>query len=237
MDNAQEKAFWSVISVLDEEKLLPHIMVIGSWAEYIYRDFFSSEFMPSIRTRDLDLFYLNTAMPKEKINIITPLSNMGFIYSADSFTGSAKFFKEDLLEIEFLTRSLGSGRKSEHKIESIGLIADGLKDVNIFFHYQIFVQSNGYNLPVPHPAAYIIQKILINPHRKPSFKREKDISAVKDLILHVEKNDDCMQMLKSIFTDVLSKKEKTIVAKTCAENKIYFCDEIKNYKIIESLER
>lgn len=37
MDVKQENIFWETIEVFDKQGLLPYIMIIGSWSEYIYK--------------------------------------------------------------------------------------------------------------------------------------------------------------------------------------------------------
>ena len=40
IDERQEKAFWDAIEVFSSTGSLPHIMIIGSWAEYLYTYYF-----------------------------------------------------------------------------------------------------------------------------------------------------------------------------------------------------
>lgn len=40
MDTEQENVFWDTIDIFDKQGLLPFIMIIGSWAEYIYSSYF-----------------------------------------------------------------------------------------------------------------------------------------------------------------------------------------------------
>lgn len=162
MDTTQEKAFWDCIKVFDELDLLHHVMVIGSWAEYLYPPLFSTDFSPNIRTRDVDFFYTNINLPKEKIPLISKLKEHGFLYSQDYITNVGKFYKEDLLEVEFLTKVLGSGNKSSYSIHALGIESEGLREINILADYACEVKSKGYTIYVPEPAVYVIQKILNN---------------------------------------------------------------------------
>ncbi len=58
----------------------------------------------------MDFLYPNIRKPQKfDVRIIKVLQDEGFVYLEDSLTGVGKFFKEDLLELEFLTRSLGKG--------------------------------------------------------------------------------------------------------------------------------
>ena len=51
IDERQEKAFWDAIEVFSSTGALPHIMVIGSWAEYLYTYYFVDGYEPNVRTR------------------------------------------------------------------------------------------------------------------------------------------------------------------------------------------
>ena len=93
MDARQENAFWQTIKIFDNEGLLPYIMIIGSWAEYIYSYYFKTDFMPNLRTRDVDFLYWNIHRPKNKINITTALIENGYSYVENPTSGAAKFIK------------------------------------------------------------------------------------------------------------------------------------------------
>ena len=80
MDIRQREAFWQTIEIFDKQGLLPYIMIIGSWAEYIYSYYFKTDFKPNLRTRDVDFLYRNINKPKNKINITTALVNNGYSF-------------------------------------------------------------------------------------------------------------------------------------------------------------
>jgi len=210
----QEAVFWDVIEAFDKKGLLLYLMLIGSWAEYIYSFYFQSDFKPSLRTTDADFLYKNLRIPKRKINISDALKEKGFIYAENRLTGVGKFVKEGLLEIEFLTRVLGSGNRIYESIPSIGIKAVGLRDVNILVKYPLRLQCKGYDISVPEPEAYVIHKIIINPQRASEYKQEKDIRSVEALLRHTNKD-----RLRQIF-DELPKKEKLIVNTVCEKNTI-----------------
>ena len=44
----QETAFWDAIEAFDKEGLLPHVILIGSWAEYVYSFYFTTNFRPTL---------------------------------------------------------------------------------------------------------------------------------------------------------------------------------------------
>ncbi len=133
MIKAQEEAFWQTIKAFDEIGLLQHVMIIGSWAEYLYPALFTTDFIPNLKTRDVDFFYRNINIPKEKINVIQKLKEIGYVY--DEVDGISRFYKGDLLDLEFLTRILGAGTKGRMEIKPLGITSEGLRVINILSDY------------------------------------------------------------------------------------------------------
>lgn len=226
MTKEQEIAFWNTIRALNELGILQNIMVIGSWAEYLYTDLFKTDFYPNLRTRDVDLFYRNINIPKEKVPLVQKLKDIGYVY--DEVDGISRFYKEDFLELEFLTRILGSGTEGKIKIEPLGITSEGLRVINILSNFACNVEKtldNGekYTIPVPEPAVYVIQKILTNPTRQPEEKKVKDITAVQELLYHIKKDDYHFAKLKEVYA-ILSKKQLKIAEAVCLENGIKLFD-------------
>ncbi len=194
---------------LDELDIIENI-IIGSWAEYLYPQLFETDFMPNIRTRDVDFFYRNINLPRREVPIISKLAEFGFLHDASPYTEVSKFYKEDLLELEFLTRVIGAGRKNQNNIKSLGIKAEGLREINILADYVCEVNKNDYCLQVPEPSAYIIQKILTNPTRIPKYKQKKDINAVEELLIHVNGTPYHKNKLKEIYNSLSKKQLKTV---------------------------
>ena len=107
----QQAAFLETIDIFNKEGLLPYVMLVGSWAEYMYQRYvFRTDFTPNLRTRDVDFLYPNLNKPKgHEIKIIKSMEEKGFLYTVDYISGVGKFVKENLLELEFLTRVIGKG--------------------------------------------------------------------------------------------------------------------------------
>jgi hypothetical protein len=207
----QELAFWDSISVFDKEGLLPYVMLIGSWAEYMYQFYFGSDFEPNIKTRDVDFLYTNLRNPGRAIEISKGLRAKGFIYSEDYLTGVGKYAKESSLEIEFIVRVLGSGNQMYMKIPSIGVKAECLRDVNMLSDYPLIVELKNHTITVPEPEAYILQKLLANPARRED-KKAKDIQAIRELMNYVD-----MERMQAILGK-LSKKHRQTISDVCRMN-------------------
>lgn len=222
MRKEQEEAFWQTIKAFDEIGLLRHVMIIGSWAEYLFPPLFKTDFMPNLKTRDVDFFYRNINIPKEKINVVQKLKNIGYIY--DEVDGISRFYKEDLLELEFLTRVLGAGTDGKVNIKPLGITSEGLRAINILSDFAREIETTAtdgekYTLIIPEPSAYVIQKILTNPDREPREKRAKDIVAVKELLYHIEKSTEHKTKFSEVYK-TLSVKQLKIIKQVCEENQI-----------------
>ncbi|MGN0728029.1 GSU2403 family nucleotidyltransferase fold protein [Treponema sp.] len=205
MTKEQEITFWQTIKTFKEIGLLQHVMIIGSWAEYLYPFLFETDFIPNLKTRDIDFFYRNINLPKEKIPVIEKLKEIGYVY--DENDGISRFYKEDFLELEFLTRILGAGTEGHIKIKSLGIISEGLRVLNILASFPREVEVTSpeglqFCITVPEPAVYAVQKILTNPNRNPPEKKTKDIAAVKEILYHIEKSQEHLSKLQEVYNSL-----------------------------------
>jgi len=209
----QESVFWEIIETFDEQTLLQYVMLIGSWAEYIYQHYYNSDYTANLRTRDVDFLYTNLRRPKNKIDISKALQEKDFTYSVHNLTGVEKFSKHDILEIEFLHRILGSGERRYEKIPSIGITGIGIKETNMLAMYPLVIEYKGYKVIVPEPEIYVLHKLLINPQRG-EVKKEKDMQSIQLLLPHLNK-----ERLKYMF-EKLFKAQQKIIQKVCFENDV-----------------
>jgi hypothetical protein len=214
MTTEQEFVFWDIIDTFETEELLPYVMLIGSWAELLYQYYFSSDYKPSLRTTDVDFLYWNLHRPKKNINLSEALREKGFIYSESRMTGIGKFSKEGILDVEFLVRAMGKGDPQHIKIPSLGIVAIGLREVNMLAAYPLVFSIKDYEIIVPEPEIYILHKLLINPLRKTDDKKEKDLQSVRELLPYING-----ERLKYIF-ERLTKKQQIVIKGVCKANYI-----------------
>jgi hypothetical protein len=201
----QQKAFRETIGVFEREGLLPYVMLIGSWAGYVYHHYYKTDNAPSLRTRDVDFLYPNLKRPDSgAIRIVESMREIGFIYTVDRLTGVGRFVKEDLLELEFITRALGRGQPV-NEIPSLKIKAEGLREVNILANHPFQISFSGVMITVPELEAYILQKLLINPTRSPEHKKEKDVQTVRELIGYVDG-----ERMRQIFQKMSGKEQRTV---------------------------
>ena len=153
---------------------------------------------------------------------IRAFKDIGYVY--DEVDGISRFYKEDLLELEFLTRVLGSGTEGRMKIKPLGITSEGLRVIKIFSNFvrEVIVtgtDGESYAITIPEPAVYVIQKILTNPVREPPEKKAKDIEAVKELLYHIEKSAEHKTRLNEVYKTLSAKQIKTL-NQVCKENNI-----------------
>lgn len=205
-DTAPEQLFWQVIEILDNKGLLPHVLVIGSWAEYLYHDYFEGEFTPNIRTHDLDFVIRNIRKPANPVSLAPYLRAQGFLHDVDRVSGVNKFFYEGGFEVEFLAPAYGVGERYI-KVPSLDIISQSIRNLSILLRNPIVVTSHGYELITPEPAAYILQKVLINQERK-GYKQQKDAQSLEWLCQYIAEKPSEVERLQAVFADSLSKKQQ-----------------------------
>ena len=208
----QRNSFWDVIEVFDKQGLLPYVMLIGSWAEYLYEYYLGPGFKSPPKTTDADFLYRNLYRPKDrKISISQELLEKGFIYYEHALSEIGRYQKADILKIEFLTRVLGSGNRGHEVIPSLGIKGISLRDIDILHRFPITLECRGYTITVPAPEAYVMQKLLINPKRQNEDKKAKDMLSIRRLLLHLDR-----KKVRQI-NECLTKTQQRTIERVCAE--------------------
>ena len=214
--NDIRKIFWETIKILDKNEILEHIVLIGSWAEYIYETSgYLKNFEANLKTKDIDFLIKNINKPKERINIVEILEKEGYEISIDYLSGVYKFFKGKELEIEFLAREIGKGQSEPYKIPSFGIKAEGLRHTELLIFNVLAVDIKNIIINVPTPQAYLLQKIIINKQRK--NKAKKDYLGIENLLENIKSSVSESWKLKDLYT-TLTKKQKNIIDIFLKEN-------------------
>ncbi|MDD5622242.1 MAG: GSU2403 family nucleotidyltransferase fold protein [Actinomycetota bacterium] len=209
--NGIKKIFWETIKILESNKILEHVVLIGSWAEYIYeKSGCLKNFEANLKTRDIDFLIRNINKPREGINIVDILEKEGFETSIDYMSGIYKFYRGKDLELEFLVREIGRGQSEPYEVPSFGIKAEGLRNTDILIDNIDVIEVMDIKIIVPNPQAYLLQKIIINNQRK--SKAEKDYLGIENLLENIKSSDLEFQKLKDLF-NVLTKKQKKIISK------------------------
>ena len=192
MPTEQQHAFSKVLDLVEEAGCIDHVVLIGSWAEFAYREAdVLPGFCPNIKTMDVDFLVRNLRRPSP----------------AARLTGTTKLLDITGLEVEFLIRKMGEGKEPALKT-NIGVTAQALWHMDVILKNTINVRCLSHVVTVPIPEAYAIHKMIINSER--GKKAEKDAHAVENMLPLLDE-----EKLNKIFSS-LSKKEKARV-RTFAE--------------------
>ena len=215
-----KKVFWETIEVLEKNKILDHVILIGSWAEYIYEiSGYLKKFEANLKTRDIDFLIRNINKPRKKISIIEILEKEGFDTLIDYISGVYKFFRGKDLEIEFLVREMGKGQSEAYDVPSFGIRAEGLRHMGILIENNITLEIKNIIITVPTPQAYLLQKIII--HKKRKNKKEKDYLSIENLWENILSRESESGKLKDLLSK-LPKKQKKIVVEFMDNNLLRF---------------
>ena len=214
----QKEIFWETLNTFQEIGLLEYLLLVGSWAEYIYQ-FCLRDFLPNIKTRDMDFLVKNIRRPSKGINVNEVLESRGFIADVDYLTGATKFYKEGVIELEFLVLEKGRGQLTPYEVEPLGIKAEGLRHMDFLLFNSITVEIKGIKINVPSPQAYLLHKLIINDQRKVD-KREKDLESVINLLQYINQDKELIESLWSLYEKGLTKKQKYKVDNVCSERGI-----------------
>ena len=213
----QSRVFWETLDILQTAGALKHLIIIGSWAEYIYEqegvlDGFSS----AIKTRDVDFLIPNLRKPRAKVDMVSLLETNGFIVQQSSITQQHRFFKAEL-EVEFLVREIGAGQAEPYDATGFGIKVTGLRQMDLLSENLMRLCVRGCEIHVPLPEAYVFHKLLIQRHTEE--KNQKDLRAVGNLLEYIRQHTDRINGLQMLYSR-LTKKQQRRITDRCQENGI-----------------
>lgn len=206
--NGQIEAFKNMLNAMNEANVLNGVIIVGSWAEYLYKHCNLLDYLLTMRTQDVDVLIKNMNKPSGQVS--KALQQHGFIMIPDN-NGLMKFDYLGELEVEFLLQERGVGQNKPYKT-ALNVTAQGLRHMDILLEYCITVNYNGIDVEVPMPFAYILHKLIINSQRQP-YKQEKDADAVGNLFDAI--SDDIRNQMLLVYKTELTKKERIAIIETC----------------------
>ena len=224
MKNTQEPIFWETIEILHNQGVLPYLILIGSWVEYVYQtSVYYEGFRSNFRTMDVDFLIPNLRRPSQKkVNLCSIMERYNYLVQQRLPDGLTKFSKAaGPLEVEFLTKEMGAGQIEPYNVENLGIRVEGLRHLDILSRHTISLVVQSYSITIPVPPAYILHKLIINSKR--GYKKTKDLTAIEELLGFIKKSSGDMVVLKDIY-NTLTKKEKLMVDTTCQTNFIRLFD-------------
>lgn len=199
-----------VLKKFNEAGLLKHIILIGSWSVYFYKNYFKSpSYSTFIRTRDVDFLIPLPFGLKKNLNISGLLEDLGFIKEYKGSEGYIKLQHPDLT-VEFLVPERGRGIDKPYKIAQLGINASALRYLDFLAANTIQIHFDDMRIVVPHPAAYALHKFIIFKRRTKIDKHDRDIEGALRVFHALIKNKQHIK-IRTIFTKMHRKWQTTII--------------------------
>lgn len=170
-----------VLKQFHDAGVLDEIILIGSWCLHFYKKYFTGKnFVPSIRTRDIDFLVPIPVKSRRKVDIAGLLKNEGFIVTFNK-RGYIRLEHPELI-IEFLVPERGRGTDKPYPLPYLGVNAQALRFLDFLARNTISIESDGINLRVPHPAAFGLHKLIVSQRRKSEEKMLKEWKEAIDVL-------------------------------------------------------
>lgn len=152
--NEQQRAFCKILDLIEDAGCMRHVILVGSWAEFVYRESGLIEgFAPNIRTLDVDFLIKNLRKPTPAANLSTMARERGYLVESDILNGTTRLFDTSGLEVEFLIGKVGAGIEPALKT-NVGVTAQTLRHMNILSGNSIELPCFKHMVRVPLPEAY-----------------------------------------------------------------------------------
>lgn len=183
--NEQQKEALRLLKLLDDNDVLKHVILIGSWAEYLYAQTgVLPGFTMTLRTIDIDFLVKNLRRPATPLSLPALAKEEGYTVAHDALLNTTKLFSPGGLEIEFLIPQKGSGVAPILET-NLGVNAQALRHLGPIVDNSITVDFLGMNVQIPCPEIYVLTKMIINEERSEAKKR-KDMYSVAKLLSFID---------------------------------------------------
>ena len=197
--NTQESELAQFIAFLNEHDCLKHVVIVGSWAEYLYeKTGLLPGYYANIKTLDIDFLVRNLRVPAKAMSLSSEARKSGYAVMNDRLTGATKILSPKGVEIEFLIAKVGAGLEETLKT-NLGVTAQSLRHLELLKRHIVAIEFQGMLVNVPTPEAYALHKMVINHER--GLKSDKDAQAIRNIWPYLN-----MEELREMSSS-LSKKE------------------------------
>lgn len=211
--------FKEVLRVITDTGLNDKLVIVGSWAYWIYQNYlFKTKVLPeSLRTTDVDIFIPRHTKFSKKLSLISVFEKEGYRWRRALNDNIDKLEKEDF-KIEFLTELKGKGVERTASIKGIGINAIPIRYLTLLSDdIQKIKLYNKYIVNVPAPLDYALHKLLIAQERQVNrqtgvSKKSKDIEQGSEIIMKL----DIKEVLKKYNS--LPKKWKQKILQSIEES-------------------
>jgi hypothetical protein len=180
MPNDDVAVFTSVLQALEDVRILSDVVIIGGWAQHLYRRYFHDPpELSAMRTVDIDILFRRPPGIRPTGSIDESLQAAGFEREIAG-DGSTKFTSREA-EVEFLIPDRGRGDSGPYRIRELSIGAQSLRHLDMLTVDTIEVRYGRHSVRVPDPIRFLFHKLLISKRRTQKDKREKDRTTAFEL--------------------------------------------------------
>lgn len=193
---------------MSEAGILDNVLLIGSWCSYFYKQYFSKiEYDPVIKTRDIDFLVRTRPKFSKNVDLEELLRPIGF--EAEFFGSGYIKLESEELAIEFLVPEVGRPSEKPLPLPALKLNAQPLRHLGMLWRNPVAVKISRICIRLPHPADYMLQKLVVAGMRKKSDKAEKDRQNAFVVFDAIVESDELPELHKAM--EYLSHKERKAV--------------------------
>jgi hypothetical protein len=210
VEDKQVNLLFKVLRILDKKGILTHLVIAGSWCIFFYRFYFhKKQPIASLRTRDVDFLIPEPKSLKADIDLPELFKPLGFVVDYRGQQGYIRLVHPELF-IEFLVPEKGKGTDKAFPLPKLGLNAQALRFIDILYLNTVTLETRGIKIKLPHPACFVLHKIIIFTRRPEKEKREKEVEQIYRMLDFLKKENKT-NSLKRFFLKLHPKWRKRII--------------------------
>jgi hypothetical protein len=203
--------FTSVLKTFHDHGVLKEMVLIGSWCQLFYQDMFTQgSFVPTIRTKDIDLLVPYPRNVKMTVDVPKLLESLDFEIEFNLTSKYTKFMHEDFT-VEFLMPLRGSGNIGVEKVKPLSITVQGLRYLDFAKEDLMATQYKGCQIIIPKPEVFSLLKFIIHEERKNPEKMAKDLASAQDLGTMLIGEEKHRENLKQAFNRKPKKHQKRLL--------------------------
>ena len=196
---------------LQEEGLLEHFIVVGSWCLYFYKLYYNKrQSIATLRTRDVDFFIPSPKTLKIEVDLPDLLEHLGFMTDFQGRAGYIRFVHPALF-IEFLVPERGRPINKPYPLKQLKINAQALRFLEILEIKTIGAKVEDFELTLPHPSCYVLHKILVYKRRPKKDKRTRDIEQIARVLNFLQKQNET-KSLAEVYSQLHRKWQNKIIS-------------------------
>jgi len=211
LDRKQRNLLMKVLKLLQQEGLLEHLIVAGSWCIYFYKFYYNKrQPIATLRTRDIDFFIPSPKAIKIEIDLPELLKHLGFIIDFQGRAGYIRFVHPELF-IEFLVPERGRSIDKPYPLKQLKINAQPLRFLEILQLKTINVKVKDFDLTLPHPSCFVLHKTIVYKRRPKKDKRARDIEQIIRILDLIQRQNE-LDSLAEVYSQLHRKRQNKIIS-------------------------